>query len=504
MSDNSSEGPVGLGEKIGYALGDTASNVVFQTIVNFLAFYYTDIYGISPATVGTMFLAVRVMDAITDPVMGAICDRTNTRWGKFRPYMLWLAIPFGASAVITFTTPDLAVTGKIIYAYVTYAVLMLLYTAVNIPYCALGGVMSKDSKERISIQSWRFIGAMAGGLLITATTLPLVELLGKGDDALGYQLAMSLLAALAVVMFFICFASTRERAHAHAGTTSDSIFGDLHSLWQNDQWRLLAMMQFVLLIGTIMRGAVTIYYVTYVLRAPDYTTAYLTLGTVGAIVGSFIAGRMAEGFNLKAIGLIAAVQLGLLTLFLLTGTITPELFAVGFAAGAVGCAIVVLLSRFMQRLDLFAALFVALGIAHFLLIYVAHVSMYSSFFMIILIGVLSMVVVPLLWSMMADSVDYGEWKTSHRITGMNFSATLFALKLGIAVGGAGAGWILAAYGYEPNAEQSARAIDGINLAFGVVPGVSALIVAWISRFYVLSDERIDEMLRELVARAETS
>ena len=501
MDNNSNEAPVGLGEKIGYALGDTASNIVFQVIVNFLAFYYTDIYGISPATVGTMFLAVRVMDAITDPIMGAICDRTNTRWGKFRPYMLWLAIPFGASAVITFTTPDLADTGKVVYAYVTYAVLMLMYTAVNIPYCALGGVLSKDSNERVSIQSWRFIGAMAAGLLITSTMKPLVELLGEGDDALGFQLAMSLFAALAVVLFFICFASTRERAVAHAGTTSDSIFGDLHSLWQNDQWRLLALMQFVLLIGTIMRGAVTIYYVTYVLRVPDYVTPYLTLGTVGAIVGSFIAGRMAEGFNLKAIGLIAAVQLGLLTLFLLTGTITPELFAVGFAAGAVGCAIVVLFARLMQRLALFTALFVIIGLLHFLMVYVAHVNLYSSFFMIILIGLLSMVVVPLLWSMMADSVDYGEWKTSHRITGMNFSATLFALKLGIAVGGAGAGWILAAYGYVPNAEQTPRAIDGINLAFGVVPGISALLVAWISRWYVLSDERMTALQRELDARA---
>jgi len=179
-------------------------------------------------------------------------------------------------------------------------------------------------------------------------------------------------------------------------------------------------------------------------------------------------------------------------------------FAVGFAAGAVGCAIVIVFARLMQRLDLFAALFVVIGLLHFVLIYVAHVNMYSSFFTIILIGVLSMVVVPLLWSMMADSVDYGEWKTSHRITGMNFSATLFALKLGIAVGGAGAGWILAAYGYEPNVEQTARAIDGINLAFGVVPGVSALIVAWISRYYMLSDERMAELQRELDARAATA
>jgi GPH family glycoside/pentoside/hexuronide:cation symporter len=495
---------VGTGEKIGYGLGDTASNVVFQTVVNFLAFYYTDIYGISAATVGTMFLAVRVMDAITDPIMGAICDRTNTRWGKFRPYMLWLAIPFGAAAVITFTTPDLTDTGKVIYAYVTYAVLMLLYTAINIPYCALGGVLSTDSKERVSIQSWRFIGAMTGGLLVTACTLPLVAWLGQGNDALGYQLAMALMSAMAVVMFFVCFATTRERATTLPGSTSDSILRDLQSLWKNDQWRLLALMQFVLLIGAVMRGSVTIYYVNYVLRAPEFATAYLTLSTIGGFIGSLIAGRLAGGFNLKALAIIGAVQLGLLTLFLATGTITPTLFAVGFAAGAVGCLIAIVLNRSLQRIPLFGVLFVLFGLLHFVLVYVAHANLYASFFVITLISILGMIATPLLWSMMADSVDYGDWKTGHRITGMNFSATLFALKLGIALGGAGAGWILAAYNYVPNAEQTAHTISGINLAFGVIPGVTGLLVAWISRYYILSDERMERLQQQLADRAATA
>ena len=495
---------VGTGEKIGYGLGDTASNIVFQTVVNFLAFYYTDIYGISAATVGTMFLAVRVMDAITDPIMGAICDRTNTRWGKFRPYMLWLAIPFGAAAVITFTTPDLTDTGKVVYAYVTYAVLMLLYTAINIPYCALGGVLSTDPKERVSIQSWRFIGAMTGGLLVTACTLPLVAWLGQGNDALGYKLAMALLSVLAVAMFFVCFATTRERATVLTRSTSDSILGDLQSLWKNDQWRLLALMQFVLLLGAVMRGSVAIYYVNYVLQAPESTTAYLTLSTIGGFIGSLIAGRLADGFNLRALAMIGAVQLGLLTLFLATGTITPTLFAVGFAAGAVGCLIAIVLNRSLQRIPLFGALFVLFGLLHFVLIYVAHSNLYASFFVITLIVILGMIATPLLWSMMADSVDYGDWKTGHRITGMNFSATLFALKLGIALGGAGAGWILAAYDYVPNAEQTAHTINGINLAFGVIPGVTALLVAWISRYYILSDERMERLQQQLADRAATA
>ena len=484
-------------EKIGYGLGDTASNVVFQTVVNFLAFYYTDIYGISPATVGTMFLAVRVMDAVTDPIMGAICDRTNTRWGRFRPYMLWLAIPFGASAVITFTTPDLADTGKIVYAYITYAVLMLMYTAVNIPYCALGGVMSDDSKERVSIQSWRFVGGMAGGLVVTACTLPLVKFFGSGNDQLGYQLAMALMASIAIVLFFICFASTRERVTASRGTTSDSVLGDLASLWTNDQWRLLALINFVLLIGVVMRGSVTIYYVNYVMQSPGSATPFLTLGMVGGLIGSLIAGRIADGFNLKAVGLIGGVQLGLLLLFLATGTITMELFYVGLAAGVVGCVIGAIVSRTMQRIPAFGFLFVLQGLAHFVLIWGVNDTVSGSFFVFILIAMLNQIGVPILWAMMADSVDYGEWKTGHRITGMNFSANLFALKMGVALGGAGAGWILAFYDYVPNAAQSARAIDGINLAFGVIPGVCALLVAAISRYYVLSDERMDLLHEEL-------
>ena len=174
-------------EKIAYGLGDTASNFIFQTVMLFLTFYYTDVVGLSAAAVGSMFLLVRIFDAITDPLMGSLADRTRTRWGSYRPYLLWLALPFALCSVLAFTSPQwLPENGKLIYAFATYALLMLMYTAINIPYSALGGVMSAESSERVSIQSYRFVFAMAGGLLVTSFMLPLVEWLGEGKEALGY------------------------------------------------------------------------------------------------------------------------------------------------------------------------------------------------------------------------------------------------------------------------------------------------------------------------------
>jgi len=484
---------VGYGEKIGYGLGDTASNIIFQTVVNFLAFYYTDVYGLSPATVGTMFLVVRILDAVTDPIMGAICDRTNTRWGKFRPYMLWLAIPFGASAVITFTTPELADSGKLIYAYITYATLMLMYTAINIPYCALGAVLTSDSDERVSIQSWRFVGGQTGNLIVVSLTLPLVALFGQGDDAAGYQNAMAAMAIFAVIMFFVSFATTRERVTDSPEARSNSIASDLRALWQNDQWRILALINFVLLVCVVMRGTVAIYYVTYVMKAPELTTPFLSIATIGAIVGSVLAGYLAGGFNMRAIGLIAAIQLGLSLTYFFTGVIGMPLLLVSLGAAVVGVIFTAILSKTVRRIPAFGIIFVVQGAGHFLLYWLGADHFYAGFFLFSLVMLLNQIGVPILWSMMGDTVDYGELKTGHRITGMNFSANLFALKMGVAVGGAAAGWMLAGFGYVPNAEQSARAILGIGLAFAVIPGFCSLLVALISRWYTLDEQRMKEI-----------
>ncbi len=226
-------------EKIAYGLGDTASNIIFQTVMLFLTFFYTDIFGISPAVVGTLFLVVRVIDAVTDPIMGALTDATHTKYGSYRPYLLWLAIPFAVISVITFTTPAMDDGNKIIYAFVTYALLMLVYTAINIPYSALGGVLSSNPNERVSIQSYRFVFGMLGGLLVTSCTLPLVKSFGEGNNELGYQLTMLVMSCLGVVLFLICFRYTKERVINPSHKLS--LKTQLHVLWQNQPFKILCM-----------------------------------------------------------------------------------------------------------------------------------------------------------------------------------------------------------------------------------------------------------------------
>ena len=351
-------------EKVAYGLGDTASNIVFQSVMLFLAFFYTDVFGISPAVVGTLFIVVRIFDAVTDPVMGAINDRTNTKYGKFRPYLLWLAIPFGVISVLAFTTPDLSEDGKIVYAFVTYGLLMLAYTAINIPYSALGGVLTADPKERVSVQSYRFVFGMLGGLLVSMLTLPLVEWFGQGDNAKGYQYTIAALSVLGVIMFWMCFAGTKERIFPPADQKS-SFFEDLKSLWKNDQWRILSGAALFVLIGIAMRSTLAIYYVKYYLGREDFVTIFITLGMIANIAGCAIAQPVAKRFC--KVKVYITVQ---------------------FAAGII-CASSFLIPG--EQLILATIIYVLWNF-------------------VLQLGT------PLLWAKMADIVDYGQWKHGTRIT----------------------------------------------------------------------------------------
>ena len=220
-------------EKLGYGLGDTASNIFFQFVNIFLLYYYTDVFGLSPAAVGTLFVVTRFWDAINDPLMGAVADRTNTRWGKYRPYMLWMAVPFGLFGYLAFANPDFSQTGKLIYAYVTYVGLMMAYTAINVPYSALMGVMTPSSEERTSLSSFRFVGAFSGTLLISLSVRPLVRLLGGGDEALGFKLTMALLSIIAVLLFIITFCTTKERVKPLVNKEGTSLAKDIQFLFKN-------------------------------------------------------------------------------------------------------------------------------------------------------------------------------------------------------------------------------------------------------------------------------
>ncbi|WP_218309284.1 glycoside-pentoside-hexuronide (GPH):cation symporter [Alteromonas antoniana] len=431
-------------EKIAYGLGDTASNFIFQTVMLFLTFYYTDIVGLSPAAVGSMFLIVRIFDAVTDPMMGALADRTRTRWGSYRPYLLWLALPFAICSVIAFTSPPLPETGKFAYAFGTYALLMLMYTAINIPYSALGGVMSADANERVSIQSYRFVFAMGGGLIVTLFMLPLVEYFGQGDDAAGYQGAMILMSVIGMVLFLLCFLGTRERVKP-SNEVAVPYTQQLKALWQNDQCRVLCVVAVVLLTGMVLRNTLAIYYVKYVLQRPDDVTLFVTAGMIGSIIGCALANPAARRFC--KIKVYTFLQ--------------------------IASAVICILNYFVPA----DAWLLAVSL-HFLW------------------GLLLQMATPLLWAKIADVVDYGEHKTGVRMTGVTYSTVVFFIKVGLALGGAMAGWLLAFYGYEANV-LSERVSAGIVISFCILPAIASLGVAIIMRWYTLDNNKIDAIQQQL-------
>ncbi|MCU7553397.1 glycoside-pentoside-hexuronide (GPH):cation symporter [Alteromonas sp. ASW11-19] len=431
-------------EKIAYGLGDTASNFIFQTVMLFLTFYYTDIVGLSPAAVGSMFLIVRVFDAVTDPMMGALADRTRTRWGSYRPYLLWLALPFAICSVIAFTSPPLPETGKFIYAFATYALLMLMYTAINIPYSALGGVMSAEANERVSIQSYRFVFAMGGGLVVTLCMLPLVEYFGQGDDALGYQRAMMLMSLVGMGLFLVCFAGTRERVKP---SNEDAVpyKQQMKALWKNDQCRVLCVVAVLLLTGMVLRNTLAIYYVKYVLQRPDDVTLFVTAGMIGSIIGCALANPLARRYcKIKMYTLLQVLSAGI-------------------------CV---------------ANYFVAADA------WVLAVSLHFMW------GLILQMATPLLWAKIADVVDYGEYKTKVRMTGVTYSTVVFFIKVGLAMGGAMAGWLLAYYDYQANVYDPSVA-QGIVVSFCILPAVASLAVAIIMRWYTLDHHKVAAIQQQL-------
>ncbi len=436
---------VSIREKIAYGLGDTASNIIFQTVMMFLLLFYTDVVGLSPAVVGTMFLAVRLIDAVTDPLMGAITDRTQSRWGQFRPYLLWLALPFAIVSILAFTTPDLSDNNKIFYAFTTYTLLMVAYTAINIPYCALGAALTTDAKERVSVQSYRFVFGMLGGVIVAAATMPMVQWLGEGDKAKGYQLTMVLMSTLGLVLFLLCFIGTKERVKSSV-EQQPTYKESFKSLWQNDQWRILCLSGLFLLTGQVLKLTLAVYYVKYFLGREDLITAFLTAGVVASMVGCAIAQPLAK----RVCKIKAYISLQIIAAVLCAASffIKPDQLVLAFAA------------------------FIA-----------------WKFFLDM--------ATPLLWAKMADTIDYGQHKTGVRVTGLVYSSIIFFIKMGIAIGGALAGWLLSYYGYQADVEQSETTKQGLLLSFSLLPALGSIIVAWLMRNYSLNDSQVLEIQGKL-------
>ncbi|GKW38922.1 glycoside-pentoside-hexuronide (GPH):cation symporter [Pectobacterium carotovorum] len=437
-------------EKIGYGMGDAGCNMIGGAIMLFLSYFYTDIYGLSPALVGTLLLSIRVIDAVTDPIMGAIADRTQSRWGRFRPYLLWVCVPYVLFSVLMFTTPDWSYNGKVIYAFVTYFLMSLTYTAINIPYCSLGGVITADPHERVSCQSYRFIMVGIATLILSSTLLPMAEWFGGEDKARGYQMSMGVMAIIALFMFLFCFATVQERIKP-AIPTNDALKADLRDVWKNDQWPRILLLTLCNVCPGFIRMAATMYYVTWVMgKSASFASLFISLGVVGMMFGSALAKPLTDRFcKLKVFFWVNIV------------------------------------------LAIFSSAFYFFNphLTSFILV------------MYFLLNVLHQIPSPLHWSLMADVDDYGEWKTGKRITGISFSGNLFFLKIGLAIAGAMVGFLLSYYGYDANApQQNAEAMNGIIMLFTLIPGVGYLITAGVVRLLKVDRELMQQIQIDLEKR----
>jgi sugar (glycoside-pentoside-hexuronide) transporter len=436
-------------EKSGYALGDLAANFVFQAMLALQLDFYTHTFGLTPAQAGTLFLVVGLGVACLNPIMGVIADRTSTKWGKFRPWLLWTAVPFGIIGVLTFTTPGISPAGKLIYAWTTYILLRIIYTINNVPYASLTAVMTSDPDERTSIASYRQIAANSAGFIVASLAIPMVKYFGRGDDARGYQYTMGLLSALSVIFFIVAFFATKERIQPDPKQETD-LGQDLSDLFKNRPWVVLFLATLFYFAAIVIRGNVMLPYFRFVARNVDLFAWFNGFGLAALLVG-------------VACSTAVSIRVGKRQLFigsmLLSGIFTMALFFIP-PSSTVVIVVTEVLRQFVYGLS----------------------------------G-------PIIWAMMGDVADYGEWKTGRRASGTVTSAVVFALWAGLALGGAIAGWLFALYGFVSEAPvQSAHAQAGILLTASVYAGLAFFAVAACLLFYPISREGNQKIANELAER----
>jgi len=437
-------------EKIGYGLGDTASHFVWDMVGFWILIFYTDTFGISAAAAGTIMLIARVWDMVSDPIMGVIADRTNTRWGKFRPYILWMAVPYSILAVMTFTTPDFGPTGKVIYAGTTYLLLMTVFTAINLPYSSLGAVMTSDSYERAGLNSYRFVFAFAGQFVVTGTALTLANYFGAGDNAKGYQYTLLLFGAISFILFMITFKTTKERVQPPAEQIQN-LKKDILNLFSNKPWVILALVGIVSFVMFAMQNLSIAYYFKYYVGNEENVQLFNVIGTVALIAGIPLSKPLSKRFGKRTVYIASSLISGI-----------------------------------------FFILIYFPGEDHIMTVYVFNILAKFTY----------APAVPLLWTMLADTADYSEWKTGRRATGLMFSAATFAQKAGWGIGGALAGWLLAVYQFVPNETQTETAITGIKLMISVFPGILYMSGAILLYFYTIDHKTCLIMQDELEKRRE--
>lgn len=437
-------------EKIAYGLGDTATNLVWRTLMVFLPFFYTDVFGLSAAAVGTLLLVSRYGDGLSDFAMGLLADRCNSRWGKFRPWILFTALPFGILTILTFSTPDLGPLGKLIYAYVTYNALLLVFTANNVPYSALTGVMSHSSTERTILTSYRFFFAFLGALLVQGFNGYLVDYFGQGDDVAGYRWTMTLFATVAVILFVVTFLNTRERVIAPK-RDHIRLREDFRDLLHNRAWIILFCVGLSFVTLTTLKQGVTLYYFSYYVGNLSLSASFMVLSTAGAMLGAVLAGPL-------------SIRLG-----------KQRLLSYSFILAGLSSA-----ALFLAQPDDLALIFV-LGI----------LTEFST-------GP----IVVLFFAMLADAADYSEWMNFRRATGLVYSAGTLSIKFGTGIGGALTGWTLTWVGYTANVAQSPESLLGIRLLISIFPAFAAILGLIAFIFYPINESLLNTIKETLQARHE--
>ena len=446
-------------EKIGYSLGDLAANLVFQTLITYLAYFYTDIYGLSIEDSSYIILTVGLVSAFTfNPIIGAIADRTNSKWGKFRPWILWTSIPLGIVALLAFSTPDFSYKGKFIYAIVTYSALLFLYAANNLPYAALSGVITGDMKERNSMSSYRFVAVMIAQFFVQVFMYPIILKAGGGDKALGIETVMTYLAVIGTVMLLITFFTTRERIIPKPEQKS-SLKQDVYDLFSNIPWVIMLTVTTLLFITLSMKGGAYVYYFENYVNEDALAFFIEPIIYILSIIGLNFFGEdpISAGFGLFNAGGI---------IFMIIG--------ISFSKG--------LADKYGKRDVFISALFIStIFIAIFYFFDPTNLKL--MFLSQILHGFFYGITIPLLWAMIADVADYSEWKNNRRATAIIFSAMMVGLKGGLSIGGALVASILGYYGYEAGVDQLVNTLFGIKMLISTFPSIPFLICIIILFFY---------------------
>lgn len=439
-----------------------ASSMFWKLFGAYLMIFYTDVFGLPAAVVGTMFLITRIWDSAFDPIVGVVADRTHSRWGKFRPYLLWLAVPFGIIGVLTFVTPDWSPTGKLVYAYVTYSLMMMIYSAINVPYASLLGVMSPNPKERNTLSTYRMTFAYIGSFIALLLFMPLVNFFSGnskdlGDQQTGWTMAVVVIAILCIILFFGCFAWTKERVKP-IKEAQNPLKEDLKDLFKNKPWWILLGAGVAALVFNSIRDGATVYYFKYFVVEEDYATVSF-FGMSFVLSGLYLA--LGQAANI--IGVIAAAPVS---------------------------------NRIGKRNTYMWAMIIA-TVLSVIFYWFDKEDLIWMFVFQALISICAGSIFPLLWSMYADCADYSELKTGNRATGLIFSSSSMSQKFGWAIGTAITGWLLGFFGFQANAVQSEEAISGIKMFLSFLPAVGTILSVVFISMYPLTEKKMKDITTEL-------